>query len=113
MKKALHLTVKDMAPYRPNRKKNRSKYNIMSDDTTQSQEVQTPEINVGDLTAVLQLINVVTERGAFRGAELSSVGAIHDRVKAFVDFHTPKEEASDESTDDATDGAAETEESAE
>ena len=100
-----------MAPYRPNRKVKRNK-KIMSDDTTQNEE--TPGISVGDLAVVLQLINVVTERGAFKAAELSSVGAIHDRVKAFVDFHTPKEEkTSEENTEETTEGAAATEESAE
>lgn len=113
-----------MAPYRPNRKTRRSKKykKLMSEENTNNEEVQAPEVNIGDMGAILQIIDVASTRGAFKGAELSSVGAIRDRVAAFVDFYTPKkeeaeagetEENSEEPPAQTTEGAAVTEETAE
>ena len=112
-----------MAPYRPNRKTRRSKKykKLMSEENTNTEEVQAPEVNIGDMGAILQIIDVASTRGAFKGAELSSVGAIRDRVAAFVDFYTPKQpdaEGSDaegetaEPPAETTEGAAATEEAA-
>lgn len=95
-----------MAPYRPNRKKNRSKYNIMSDNPTNNEEA--PGVGLGDLVAVLKIIDVASERGAFKGAELSSVGAVRDKIAAFVDANAPKQE--DESGEETTAGEEATEE---
>jgi len=96
-----------MAPYRPNRKTRRSKKykKIMSEAEQQA------EISLQDVAAAVRIIDVASERGTFKGAELSSVGQIRDRFQAFVDFHAPKE---DESTDEATtEGAEATEETSE
>ena len=112
-----------MAPYRPNRKTRRSKKykKLMSEENTNTEEVQAPEVNIGDMGAILQIIDVASTRGAFKGPELSSVGAIRDRVAAFVDFYTPKNEnaegadaeaESDESPAETTEGEAATEETA-
>jgi hypothetical protein len=86
----------------PNRPKNRSKN--MSEETTS----QAPDININDFSAILRIIDVASTRGAFKGEELSSVGIIRDRVAAFVQYHTPKEE--EETT---TPGAEATEETSE
>ena len=94
-------------PNRPKKSKN------MSEET---QEVQAPEVNIGDFGAILQIIDVASTRGAFKGAELSSVGAVRDRVAAFVDFYTPKEEKAgeeDAANEATTDGAEVTEETSE
>ena len=95
----------------PNRPKKKKKN--MSEEV-QTQE-QVPELNVGDMNAVLRIIDVVTERGAFKGEELSSVGTVRDKVAAFVNYHTPKTEDSDVSKNDeaATEGAEATEETSE
>ena len=98
-------------PNRPKKSKN------MSEETQETEEVQAPEVNIGDFGAILQIIDVASTRGAFKGAELSSVGAIRDRVAAFVEFYTPKEEEKDGEEvvgDEATtDGAEVTEETSE
>lgn len=94
-------------PNRPKKSKN------MSEET---QEAQAPEVNIGDFGAILQIIDVASTRGAFKGAELSSVGAVRDRVAAFVDFYTPKEEKAgeeDAANEATTDGAEVTEETSE
>ena len=104
-----------MAPYRPNRKIKRSKkYKKLMSEENKAEEAQAPEVNVGDLSAVLRVIDVCTERGSFKGPELSSVGLIRDKVAAFVDFYTPKKEENENAEEQATtEGEAVTEESAE
>ena len=95
----------------PNRPKKKSKN--MSEET-QPQETQAPEVNIGDFGAILQIIDVASTRGAFKGQELSSVGAIRDRVAAFVDFYSPKKEEDENTEDEATtEDEAATEETAE
>jgi hypothetical protein len=87
-------------PNRPKKRKN------------MSEEKQTPpEINLGDFNAVIRIIDVASKRGAFEGAELSSVGAVRDKLSAFVEHHTPKEE--NETDEATTDGAEATEETSE
>ena len=96
----------------PNRPKKKSKN--MSEEAQTQEEAQGPEVNIGDFGSILQIIDVASTRGAFKGAELSSVGAIRDRVAAFVDFYTPKKEEDENAEGQATtDGEAVTEESAE
>ena len=93
----------------PNRPKKKSKN--MSEET---EKAQAPEINIADFSAILQIIDVASTRGTFKGAELSSVGAIRDRVAAFVDFYTPKKEEDENAEEQATtEGEAATEETAE
>lgn len=85
----------------PNRPKKKSKN--MSEET----QTQAPDITLGDFNAILQIIDVASTRGAFKGEELSSVGTVRDRVAAFVKYHTPKEEKA------TTEGAEATEETSE
>lgn len=41
-------------------------------------------LSVADLTQVLQVFQVVAQRGAFRADELSSVGGLYDRLVTFL-----------------------------
>ena len=89
----------------PNRPKKKSKN--MSEETQPE-----PEINLGDFNAVIRIIDVASKRGAFEGAELSSVGAVRDKLASFVEHHTPKKEE-DETDEATTEGAEATEETSE
>ena len=42
-------------------------------------------ITVGDLAIIRGVIDLACERGAFKGAELSTVGAVFDKLSAFLD----------------------------
>lgn len=64
-------------------------------DTTETQEA-TVQLGLGDLAAVIQIIDVCSKRGAFEGTELESVGAVRGRIAAFVQANAPKEEATEE-----------------
>ena len=65
----------------------------MADKKTET--VEAPEeqpihtINLGDLNAVIRIIDVVTKRGAINGDELADVGAVRNRIQAFVTASTP------------------------
>ena len=45
-----------------------------------------PETNIAitDLKNVLVLIDLITQRGALRGSELSSVAALYEKINQFV-----------------------------
>jgi hypothetical protein len=60
----------------------------MSEQATQ----QTPELGVQDLQAVLQVIEVASTRGAFKGGELSAVGQLFDKINGFVTAFTKQAE---------------------
>jgi hypothetical protein len=95
----------------PNRPKKKKKH--MSEEVNNTEEVQAPEVNIGDFGAILKIIDVASTRGAFQGGELSSVGAIRDRVAAFVNFYTPKKEEDENNEEATTEGAEATEETSE
>lgn len=54
-------------------------------------EEQTPQIGVADLEAVVQIIDACSQRGAFKGDELASVGSVRNRIDAFVKANKPVE----------------------
>jgi hypothetical protein len=59
----------------------------MSDNT------QAPSLGVQDLQAVLNMIEIANSRGAFKGAELSSVGQLFDKINTFVVHFLEQQEA--------------------
>ena len=65
------------------------------------------QVNLFDLRNVVTIIDVASERGAFRGAELSQVGQVRDKFARIVDSLTPKQEAPAEGAAAAAEGAAE------
>lgn len=69
----------------------------MSENVEQqtTEEVQQPqiELNINDLNAMKNLIDVVTQRGAFKANELSSVGILYDRLSRFLAAAQPQEAA--------------------
>jgi hypothetical protein len=47
---------------------------------------QTPvQINLQDMKNIIVLIDLCTQRGAFRGAELSSIGQLYEKILGFVE----------------------------
>lgn len=55
----------------------------------QSQEPSGPDLNVNDLNALKNVIDVATQRGAFKAAEMEAVGKIYNRLNAFLESVTP------------------------
>lgn len=46
-----------------------------------------PTLYRSDLDGMLQLIDECTRRGAFEGHEMSSVGALRDKLSLVIDFY--------------------------
>jgi hypothetical protein len=44
-----------------------------------------PTLNIQDIANVVELLRLVTERGAWRANELSTVGQIYDRLTQFLE----------------------------
>ena len=66
---------------------------------------EAPQLNIGDLFSVIKIIDACSERGAFKGNEMASVGAVRDRIAAFAETNQPVEE-SNEDRGDTDDGDA-------
>lgn len=65
------------------------------------------QINVNDFITVVNVIDVCTERGAFKGNELLAVGTIREKFAAFVRANTPQEaETANEISEDEIESAA-------
>jgi hypothetical protein len=50
----------------------------------QSNNPELPQIGIVDLQNALRIIDAAAERGAFKGSELTAVGATRDRFAAFL-----------------------------
>ena len=68
---------------------------------TEEVKQEVPALGVGDLQFMLQIIEICTQRGAFKGSELTNVGTVRDKLAAFVAANTPKQDEPEEATDDA------------
>ena len=72
-------------------------------ETQGAEEAQAPvQLGLGDLAAVIQIIDVCSKRGAFEGTELESVGQVRGRIAQFVQANAPKQEAPAEAPAEAT-----------
>ena len=52
-----------------------------------------PELNIADLQNIRAIIDTAIRRGAFGGAEASSVGAVFDRLNTFLNAVTANQPA--------------------
>ena len=57
---------------------------------------ETTGLSLQDLAAVVQVIDLCSQRGAFQGSELEAVGGLRGRIQAFVASNTPAEEETTE-----------------
>jgi hypothetical protein len=56
----------------------------------EQQPAAAPQLGLNDLAAVVQMIDIVSRRGAFEGPELTAIGALRGRFEAFVKASAPK-----------------------
>lgn len=64
----------------------------------QAAPASAPELNINDLAAMRQLIDVVSQRGAFKANELTSVGVLFDKLNAFLEAAQKAQQAQQEQT---------------
>jgi hypothetical protein len=58
-------------------------------------ETPTPvggDITIQDFDSIVRVIDVVTQRGAFRGEELASIGALREKFSAAVQQYVQQQE---------------------
>jgi hypothetical protein len=63
--------------------------NVINDQQTAQQP--SADLNVSDLSAIKSIIDVATQRGAFRAPELESVGKIYNKLTNFLESITKKD----------------------
>ena len=64
----------------------------VADTGSTPQPEQAPaDLNVSDLSAIKSIIDVATQRGAFRAAELEAVGKLYNKLSLFLDSITKKD----------------------
>ena len=56
------------------------------------------QITIADLDTLRNIVDLASTRGAFRGAELTQVGAIYDKLTAFLDAIIAQAKAQEEAT---------------
>lgn len=49
-----------------------------------------PSLNISDLQMVIELIDLCSQRGAFRGEELTTVGMLYSRIREFLNTVQPE-----------------------
>ena len=56
-------------------------------------EAPAADLNINDLVAIRSIIDVASQRGAFKAAELEAVGKTFNKLNAFLESVTAKKEA--------------------
>lgn len=69
----------------------------MADETLKTEETQESSgVTAGDLALMVQVIDAGSQRGAWRGEELATVGALRNKLAGIVKALNPKEETKEE-----------------
>lgn len=71
----------------------------MSDTNPETVAAEQPTIGIVDLQNALKIIDAAAERGAYRGNELTAVGAVRDKIQAFLDALPKEEDAEGETSE--------------
>lgn len=66
---------------------------------TEEVKQEAPALGINDLAFLLNIIDVCTQRGAFRGSELTNVGTVRDKLEAFVKANTKADEPTEDTND--------------
>jgi hypothetical protein len=87
---------------------------------TEAQNVEAPEvadapegqavpesIGLQDLQLLAQIVDLASQRGAFRGNELTQVGVVFDKLSAFLNHVAAEQQAKAEAESDEGDAPAE------
>ena len=59
-------------------------------------------LSINDITACVSIIDIVTKRGAFEGPEMADVGAVRNRLAAFLAAAKAAQEPATEETTEET-----------
>jgi uncharacterized protein YggE len=68
----------------------------------------TTQITIADLDTIKNIIDLAVSRGAFRGGEISQVGAVYDKLTAFLNAVIEQAKANEANKEVPTADAGET-----
>lgn len=57
----------------------------------QAQQEQAVQITIGDIATVVQMIDVVSQRGGFQGGELAGIGMLRNKLEVYVRQNAPQQ----------------------
>jgi len=63
----------------------------MAEEVKAAAEEAAPQLTLGDIATVVQIIDLVSRRGGFEGQELEAVGGLRSRVSKFLEANQPKD----------------------
>ena len=69
---------------------------------TENKTTEAPSVGLADIGFLLQVVEICSKRGAFNADEMTQVGTVYDKVKAFLAANAPpkpdadKEEGGDQ-----------------
>jgi hypothetical protein len=58
--------------------------------------MENTQLTLADLASLKQIIDAACTRGAFKAAEMKSVGAIYDKLSVFLDTVVAQQQAQEE-----------------
>ena len=67
-----------------------------------TEQTTAPNISLNDFVVVVNIIDACSQRGAFKGDELTAVGQLRDKFASFVKANTTEETEEDTTVDEAT-----------
>jgi hypothetical protein len=56
------------------------------------EQQSSPDLNINDLMAVRSIVEVASQRGAFKASELEAVGKVYNKLNNFLESVTKKEQ---------------------
>lgn len=59
---------------------------------TNNKSQEGPDLNISDLAALRSIIDVASQRGAFKAAELEAVGKMYNKLNSFIETVTKREQ---------------------
>ncbi len=65
-----------------------------------TEEQTGPQLSLNDFALVINIIDACTERGAFKGNELATIGQLRGKFVAFVKANTPETETKTAETEE-------------
>jgi hypothetical protein len=65
---------------------------IAANQPEAAQPGNSPDLNISDLLAVKSIIDIASQRGAFKANELEAVGKTYNRINTFLESVSKKEQ---------------------
>jgi len=76
---------------------------VENQEQVSTEEQQVPEsVSLNDLQLLANIVDLASQRGAFRGAELSQVGSVFDRLQKFLGFVAKQQEEREQAEAEAS-----------